>query len=155
MKEWVAEYLNKTLLTPKQQLVYPDKQTNSLQVYNNFEVVNLRAVLREDVQHFFRAVSATNYIYTRRWGDGPLRYYMMNIFFSNMETLELCDIDYQHIGHVRKDCNADKSRPILFHLLNASNTIQREAAMLSSDKLTQGVLNVNIENVNYLTNVFY
>ena len=54
---------------------------------------------RPDVRAFADAVARTHFIYTRRWGDAPLRHFAVHAFLGGdapRRLLHLCWLPYTH-----------------------------------------------------------
>lgn len=75
--------------------------------YNNFEIVKLEAFRRPDVREWLAEVQRDpNNIYKYRWGDAPIRYATVNMFFDVKTTVqEYCEIDYWHNGVQGDKCS--------------------------------------------------
>jgi hypothetical protein len=54
---------------------------------NNFEVVDLSLMQREDVVDFIQTIDESRGIFLYRWGDAPLRYITLAIFANATEIL--------------------------------------------------------------------
>jgi hypothetical protein len=63
---------------------------------DNFEIIDIRRYMENDIAQFLRHVENSHMIYHRRWGDSPIRYYMAELFWGPQEVLWLCDFDFQH-----------------------------------------------------------
>ncbi|KAF0979970.1 hypothetical protein FDP41_001123 [Naegleria fowleri] len=69
-------------------------------VYNNFEVVKIDRFLDRNVLDFVEYIDKSNNIFIRRWGDAPLRYAELNLFFDWKKEVHIfCDIKYEHSHH--------------------------------------------------------
>jgi hypothetical protein len=55
--------------------------------WNNFEVVDLSFMQRNDVVDFLQVVDESQGIFLYRWGDAPLRYITLAIFANANEIL--------------------------------------------------------------------
>jgi len=76
-----------------------------MQYYNNFEIVHVPSFINNAAfQQFNDAVYQLNGIYKYRWGDGPVRYYGLNLFFPPEKLHEFCDILYVHQNEKRINC---------------------------------------------------
>ena len=77
-------------------------------VYNNFEVVNIEHFTSPEIWDFVEHIDRSNKILTRRWGDAPLRFAELNLFFDWKKQVKiLCGIKYEHSHHdktIYKDC---------------------------------------------------
>jgi len=68
-------------------------------VYNNFEVTRV-SFFRDHVgvNSFKRFVLDSQGIYTKRWGDAPLRWLSLQLYAEPTSVWRMCDWDYAH-GH--------------------------------------------------------
>jgi hypothetical protein len=65
--------------------------------YNtNFEVINTVRYREESVMKFLTAVSESNMIFHRRWGDAPLRFALGLLFWSEDDVVRLERFGMQH-----------------------------------------------------------
>eukprot|EP00669_Euglena_mutabilis_P006085 TRINITY_DN1815_c0_g1_i1.p1 TRINITY_DN1815_c0_g1~~TRINITY_DN1815_c0_g1_i1.p1 ORF type:complete len:325 (-),score=50.71 TRINITY_DN1815_c0_g1_i1:134-1078(-) len=65
--------------------------------YNNFEILYVPFFTKRiDVQAFIDTIYASHYIYTRRWGDAPLRYFLVNTFNATEHVRQFCEVNYSH-----------------------------------------------------------
>jgi hypothetical protein len=66
-------------------------------VYNtNFEVINTVRYREEPVMKFLTAVSESNMIFHRRWGDAPLRFALGLLFWSESDVVRLDRFGLRH-----------------------------------------------------------
>jgi len=74
--------------------------------YNNFEIVRLEAFRRADVRAWLEEVaSVPERAYKYRWGDSPIRYATVNMFFNmKNDTEEFCGMRYFHQFRPEKQC---------------------------------------------------
>ncbi|KIM89451.1 glycosyltransferase family 15 protein [Piloderma croceum F 1598] len=72
----------------------------------NLEIVNLGAFRRRDIREWLDAIeSYPEGIYKWRWGDAPLRYATVQMFFDvEKDTELLCGIRYTHPWNEHKHC---------------------------------------------------
>jgi hypothetical protein len=54
---------------------------------NNFEVVDLAFMQRDDVLDFIQVIDQSQGIFLYRWGDAPLRYIILALFANETEIL--------------------------------------------------------------------
>eukprot|EP00668_Euglena_longa_P041012 GGOE01053972.1.p1 GENE.GGOE01053972.1~~GGOE01053972.1.p1 ORF type:complete len:345 (-),score=99.01 GGOE01053972.1:484-1494(-) len=72
--------------------------------YTNFEVVHVPTIVgRLDIQEFISGVDVTWRIYTHRWSDAVLRYFLVHIFLNvSRDVHHCCDLKYVHTPHQPK-----------------------------------------------------
>ncbi|KAF9524173.1 nucleotide-diphospho-sugar transferase [Crepidotus variabilis] len=77
--------------------------------YNNFEIVKLEAFRRPNVKAWLDEVmSVPERVYIYRWGDAPVRYATVNMFFDVEKDVELfCGINYYHQGTQSPRCRCE------------------------------------------------
>ena len=75
--------------------------------YNNFEIVHVPTFqYHEGIKAFNNAVEDSLKIYENRWGDAPLRYFQITLFFNKTKYCHhFCDISYFHQKHFKPNCN--------------------------------------------------
>jgi len=64
--------------------------------YNNFEIVHVPTFREPQVLKFLKAVGDSNYIFWRRWGDAPIRYFTVQFLLKPSEVHHVCYMDYMH-----------------------------------------------------------
>ncbi len=72
-----------------------DNYTNRV-FYTNFEVINLNFFRNYEVQNVLKQIDESGNIYKYRWGDAPLRTFLINAFLSKDEIVRFDDICYKH-----------------------------------------------------------
>jgi hypothetical protein len=73
--------------------------------YNNFEIINIEAYIANPVvQAYTKAVNDSYNIYTRRWGDSPLRTLVIRMAFPSDRIKVLCSFDYYHQAMFESKC---------------------------------------------------
>ncbi|KAI5117395.1 hypothetical protein M0805_007786 [Coniferiporia weirii] len=75
--------------------------------YNNFEIVKLEAFRRPDVQAWLNEVKRVpERIFKYRWGDAPIRYATVSMFFDlQTDVEEYCGMQYWHNGIHGSHCS--------------------------------------------------
>jgi len=86
--------------------VWPGAGAGFPAYYNNFEIVKLEAFRRPDVHKWLNEVMRDpNHVYKYRWGDAPIRYATVNMFFSVTQDTEFfCGMQYTHQSHIGDEC---------------------------------------------------
>jgi hypothetical protein len=100
--KFVADYVAKNNITLANEPLYKAVTTASdfpsfVPCYNtNFEVINTVRYRDPAVMQFVDAVSESNMIFHRRWGDAPLRLAMAMLFWRKEEIIRFSDFEIQH-----------------------------------------------------------
>jgi hypothetical protein len=79
-------------------LLDKDGEYNYHQIYNNFEICDLSLFKEEQVQKFINNIDRSGYIYEYRWGDAPIRTFMLSLFVDRGQIHRFTNIDYSHQG---------------------------------------------------------
>ncbi|KAH8104836.1 glycolipid 2-alpha-mannosyltransferase-domain-containing protein [Cristinia sonorae] len=90
--------------------VWPEGlQGNYPTYYNNFEVVKLAEFRRPEVKRWLEEIMKDPYrIYKHRWGDAPIRFTTVNMFFDVEKDVEnYCAVPYWHNGPARHVCSCE------------------------------------------------
>jgi alpha 1,2-mannosyltransferase len=97
--DFVKEYINKNTITPFQfeKVMANDSTYNLRTIYTNFEIVKLSIFFREDIIKFQKSIIDTHKIYEYRWGDAPLRTFMLAIFLQPTRIVRFADVNYRHL----------------------------------------------------------
>jgi hypothetical protein len=82
-------------------LLFDSNIYNQRIFYTNFEVINLDFFKRNDVQCFLKAIDESGNIFKYRWGDAPLRTFLINAFLSNKEIIRFDDVGYKHYPYTQ------------------------------------------------------
>jgi len=64
--------------------------------YNNFEIGKLSWFKDIPYTSFFEHIKKLGGIYTKRWGDAPIRYFGINLLSNGSNLINITDIAYQH-----------------------------------------------------------
>ena len=67
--------------------------------YSNFEIGEVEFFFKGLYYVFFKRIEANGGIYTKRWGDGPIKWLGVNLFTLPSQRLEVRGFFYQH-GHI-------------------------------------------------------
>lgn len=100
--EYYREYATRTLgLMPRAMKSRSPRllqKAHAPMYYTNFEIVFVPFFTqRNDVKAFIDEVYASHYIYMRRWGDAPLRYFLINTFLNaSKDVRQFCEVNYTH-----------------------------------------------------------
>jgi len=91
--------LNKTFFD---KLIENDRY-NLRQIYNNFEIIKVSYIQSEFVRFLIKEVNKTGNIYKKRWGDSPLRTFILSLTVDNSKIHKFNDFDYIHDAYIRKN----------------------------------------------------
>jgi hypothetical protein len=64
--------------------------------YNNFEIGKISWFKKEAYTTFYKHIRDSGGIYTKRWGDAPIRYLGINLLLDDSMLVNVTDIAYQH-----------------------------------------------------------
>jgi len=74
-----------------------DKIPNGTLYYTNFEIGNIQWFLEDEkVVLFSKFINDSGKIFSKRWGDAPLRYLQINLFCEKNKISPVHGIHYQH-----------------------------------------------------------
>jgi len=79
------------------------KEYNYRMIYNNFEVGKLSIYKNHDIQKFLERLDKSGYIYEYRWGDAPIRTFMLSLFIDRKRVHRFTNIDYIHQAFTQRD----------------------------------------------------
>jgi hypothetical protein len=65
-------------------------------VYNNFEILDLTLIQQPQILEFIRDIDRTGSIYKYRWGDAPLRTFMLSMAVDRDKIYRFKNISYIH-----------------------------------------------------------
>jgi len=98
--DFVAQFEQKYNINPNQ-LPIQNSTIGFPQYYNNFEIVDLNWYLgHEGIKKFTKEVDESLSIYRVRWGDGPLRYAVTNLYLNESQRWKYEQFGYQHQSNV-------------------------------------------------------
>jgi alpha 1,2-mannosyltransferase len=85
------KYMDTKGITPKNEVIYPKIY------YTNFEICNIEWFNKSGYIEYFDYLDSIGGIYTKRWGDAPIRYIGVNNFMENRNILDFSNlIKYKH-----------------------------------------------------------
>jgi len=96
LTDFCVEYANKNNLPLKWKDKYIVNGIKTRSVYNNFEILKLDLFTIPEVINFIRTVDRTGNIYKYRWGDAPLRTFMLSMFVEREQIYRFKNISYIH-----------------------------------------------------------
>lgn len=76
---------------------------NLRQIYNNFEIIKISYFNNELVRLLTEEVNKSGNIYKKRWGDSPLRTFILSLTVDNSKIHKFNDFDYLHDAYIRKN----------------------------------------------------
>lgn len=76
---------------------------NLRQIYNNFEIIKISYFNNELVQLLIKEVNKSGNIYKKRWGDSPLRTFILSLTIDNSKIHKFNDFDYIHDAYNRRN----------------------------------------------------
>lgn len=76
---------------------------NLRQIYNNFEIIKVSYFENEVVQLLMREVNKSGNIYKKRWGDSPLRTFILSLTVNNYKIHKFNNFDYIHGAYNRRN----------------------------------------------------
>lgn len=76
---------------------------NLRQIYNNFEIIKISYFNNELVQLLIKEVNKSGNIYKKRWGDSPLRTFILSLTVDNYKIHKFNDFDYIHDAYNRRN----------------------------------------------------
>ena len=76
---------------------------NLRQIYNNFEIIKISYFNNELVQLLIKEVNKSGNIYKKRWGDSPLRTFILSLTVYNSKIHKFNDFDYIHDAYNRRN----------------------------------------------------
>lgn len=100
LAKYITLYKNKNKIDDKflSYLLDEKGEYNYHQIYNNFEICDLSLFKEEQIQKFINNIDKSGYIYEYRWGDAPIRTFMLSLFVDRDQIHRFKDIDYSHQG---------------------------------------------------------
>jgi len=76
---------------------------NLRQIYNNFEIIKVSYFKNELVQLLINEINKSGNIYKKRWGDSPLRTFILSLTVESSKIHKFNDFDYIHDAYNRKN----------------------------------------------------
>jgi alpha 1,2-mannosyltransferase len=101
--KYIKENNIKTQFTHK---FFDAEKYNLRQIYNNFEIINLKYYLNNKlINEISTTINQNGNIYKKRWGDAPLRSIILSITTPIELLYKFKDIDYHHDWYKREKDN--------------------------------------------------
>jgi hypothetical protein len=76
---------------------------NLRQIYNNFEIIKVSYFKNELVQLLINEINKSGNIYKKRWGDSPLRTFILSLTVESSKIHKFNDFDYMHDAYNRRN----------------------------------------------------
>eukprot|EP00597_Dinobryon_sp_UTEXLB2267_P003429 CAMPEP_0170066496 /NCGR_PEP_ID=MMETSP0019_2-20121128/6173_1 /TAXON_ID=98059 /ORGANISM="Dinobryon sp., Strain UTEXLB2267" /LENGTH=290 /DNA_ID=CAMNT_0010273603 /DNA_START=155 /DNA_END=1027 /DNA_ORIENTATION=- len=99
LNDFAEDYMNSHKLqwkNPQLRALVKSIKENLYSFSTNFEVLDMKAYRSKENMKFVHHMIESNKIYHRRWGDAPIRFLQIQMFYSNAEVLKICEFGYQH-----------------------------------------------------------
>lgn len=75
---------------------YPNNIPDRLMFYTNFELGKTSWFLTSEYMNFYNYVDKCGGIYTKRWGDAPIKFLGINLFMDQKNIIPVQGFTYQH-----------------------------------------------------------
>lgn len=75
---------------------YPNNIPEGRMFYTNFELGKISWFLESEYMNFYRYLDESGGIYTRRWGDAPIKFLGINLFMESKNIIPVTGFTYQH-----------------------------------------------------------
>lgn len=75
---------------------YPNNIPDGLMFYTNFELGNINWFLTSPYMKFYNEIDTCGGIYTKRWGDAPIKFLGINLFMPLENIQPVTGFTYQH-----------------------------------------------------------
>ena len=85
--EGLWEYVNK---------LYPNEIPDRMMFYTNFELGKVSWFLTSQYKNFYNEIDKSGGIYTKRWGDAPIKFLGINLFMNSKNIIPVKGFTYQH-----------------------------------------------------------
>jgi hypothetical protein len=92
---------NQNLKTKFFNKLIENERYNLRQIYNNFEIIKLSYIRSEPVQLLIKKINESGNIYIKRWGDSPLRTFILSLTVDNTQIHKFNNFDYTHDAYSR------------------------------------------------------
>ena len=104
LAKYIQKYKEKFNIKDKfvDYLLDDKKEYNYRMIYNNFEVGSLDVYKEPGIKKFLEMLDKSGYIYEYRWGDAPIRTFMLSLFVDRNKIHRFTDIDYTHQAFTQK-----------------------------------------------------
>lgn len=77
---------------------YPKNIQEGKMFYTNFELGKINFFKSTSYKNFFNKIDKSAGIFTKRWGDAPIKYIGIRLFMSNRNIMPVSGFLYQHSG---------------------------------------------------------
>tara|TARA_Y100000296_G_C5156750_1_gene249520 strand:- start:580 stop:1404 length:825 start_codon:yes stop_codon:yes gene_type:complete len=74
----------------------PEDITEGLMYYTNFEIGNINWFKNSMYKDYYSFLDQSGGIFTKRWGDAPMRFLALSMLMSDEQKYPICNIPYQH-----------------------------------------------------------
>jgi hypothetical protein len=78
-----------------------NERYNLRQIYNNFEIIKLSYITSESIQSLIKEINESGNIYMKRWGDSPLRTFILSLTIDKSQIYKFNNFDYIHDAYSR------------------------------------------------------
>lgn len=75
---------------------YPNNIPDRLMFYTNFELGKISWFLTSEYMNFYNYIDKCGGIYTKRWGDAPIKFLGINLFMNQKNIIPVQGFTYQH-----------------------------------------------------------
>ena len=76
--------------------LYPNTIPEGMMFYTNFEIGNVKWFLTSPYMEFYNEIDKCGGIYTKRWGDAPIKFLGINLFMPKENIKPVSGFTYQH-----------------------------------------------------------
>lgn len=76
--------------------IYPNNIEEGMMFYTNFELGKVDWFLTSPYMEFYNKINMSAGIYTKRWGDAPIKFLGVNIFMKRENIKPVLGFTYQH-----------------------------------------------------------
>lgn len=76
--------------------LYPNSIREGMMFYTNFELGNVNWFLTSPYMEFYNKIDECGGIYTKRWGDAPIKFLGINLFMPQKNIQPVTGFTYQH-----------------------------------------------------------
>jgi alpha 1,2-mannosyltransferase len=76
--------------------IYPNNIPARWMFYTNFELGKVSWFLTSEYMNFYNYIDKSGGIYTKRWGDAPIKFLGINLFMSEQNIIPVSGFTYQH-----------------------------------------------------------
>jgi len=75
---------------------YPNNISNGMMFYTNFELAKTSWFSTSQYKNFYNLIDKCGGIYTKRWGDAPIKFLGINLFMDKKHIIPVQGFTYQH-----------------------------------------------------------